>query len=420
MKKGSLVNKILGMVSLTAVIVCVAVTIVGSLLIYFSSVQTIKSEIEQSANTLFNIYELKYDGDYHIKDNHLKKGTQNLSAEEFKAFSDAVECSDDVDFTLFWQDTRIFTSVTNNDGSLAVGTKASSTVVEEVLDKGVEYYNRHVRVNGELYIGYYIPIINSNAETVGMMFAGKPLGIAVRNVIQMISSFLAISVLILFASYLICLRYSHSIVNSLSDIRNYTIKLSEGDFSYELKGQTLLRKDEIGDIARSAQQLSANLRELIECDPLTSLLNRRSCRKLLDNLVKQGTSLTVVMGDIDYFKKINDSYGHSAGDMVLKELSAMLSAHVKKHNGYAARWGGEEFLLVYPRSDYEDVFSELKSLVEEIQNKSFTFNEKNIAVTMTMGVSQHDFQQTIDETINRADKLLYIGKQQGRNRIIKQ
>ena len=128
-------------------------------------------------------------------------------------------------------------------------------------------------------------------------------------------------------------------------------KVANGDFGADLSLDILSRTDEVGDIACSANALRYSLRDLVERDPLTSLLNRRSCRKAIDRLLAQNKGYTVAMADIDYFKKINDGYGHACGDMVLKELSALIRERSEKQKGFASRWGGEEFLIILPETE---------------------------------------------------------------------
>lgn len=419
-KNSSLTNKILAMVCLTAVLICVCVTVIGATMIYASSKNGIKNEISFAARTLYNFYDELYHGEYHIDGDKLVKGSTVLTEENFNDIIYIIDCDRDIDFTIFWNDVRILTSVTNDDGSLAIGTKAAEPVVQQVLNDGMEFYYNRVMVNGRQYIGYYIPIMDSSAKAVGMVFAGKPLDKASESAKDLIGYFLIICLVILVVSVAIFSAFSHRIIASLFDIKKYMESIAECDFSTALGHNTVARSDEIGDIARSAEKLRDNLQDLIERDPLTSLLNRRSCRKIMDDLKAKDIPFAVVMGDIDFFKKVNDTYGHAAGDMVLKEVSAILNRSAESASGYASRWGGEEFLIVLPRLNMNETEELINSLMNDIRAKEFTSNDKIFSVTMTLGAAEVQPPESIEDAVGRADRLLYDGKRMGRNRLVMQ
>ncbi len=417
-KHDSLVNKILMMIVATSFLIFAAITLVGAYMIYSSTESSLKSEIDYAAHTLNNLYNSNYHGEYYLKDDKLYKGDTELTDKIFNNITHNIGGSSDIDYTIFWGDTRIFTSVRNSDGTPAIGTKASSAVVRKVLNEGMEYYYSSIDVNEENYIGYYIPIVDSCANTVGMIFAGKPLRKASSIALKMVAYFLAISCGIMAVSAVVSMIYLKGIVVALGDIKNYMTKIAICDFQTEMHSATFKRRDEIGDIARSAVKLCNNLRDLIERDPLTSLLNRRSCRSCIDDMKARGVPIIVAMGDIDFFKKINDNYGHAAGDAVLKGVSDIIKRFANGHGGISARWGGEEFLIVLSDMNFGDMNEYMNDLMEEIRGSVFECGDSKISVTMTFGVAEHDKNKTVDDTINRADELLYSGKQSGRNKVV--
>lgn len=417
-RHSSLVFNILSMVCMTALLIFIAITAVGTIMIYISTENSTKAEIDYAAHTLYNLYDSNYHGEYYIKDDAMYKGEIELTQRIFDDTTRSIGGSSEMDFTIFWNNTRMFTSIKNRDGSFAVGTSAADKVAENVLLGGLEYYYSSIDVNGQNYIGYYIPIMNSSAEAVGMIFAGKPARSALSAALKMIVYFMVISCVIMIISVMICSYYLNKIVSALGDIKNYMIKISDCDFSSELLRTTVERSDEVGDIAKSAEKLCFSLRDFIERDPLTALLNRRSCRRLIDELNVKDTPMIAVMGDIDFFKKINDSYGHAAGDAVLVGVSDIISRSADKYGGFAARWGGEEFLIVYPNASFDSVRGYMEELLNAVRGAVFAHGGENITVTMTFGAAEHLPSETIDETINRADSNLYNGKQSGRNRIV--
>ncbi|MGN0675902.1 MAG: diguanylate cyclase [Oscillospiraceae bacterium] len=408
-KQHSLVNRILIIVCTAIFVLGVIITSVDSRMIYTVTENSIKTEIQSAAETMKNLYEHELD---------VYADSFEISADDFNRIIGYISCSKDVDFTIFHGDTRVFTSIINPDGSSAVGTKASEEVIEKVIGGGQEYFYSRVMVNGQLYIGYYIPLFDRNKNVSGMYFAGKPLDSAKANSTAAMRTFILISAAVLIISTGICFFYLKNIINGMLDIKQYITKVANGDFTAALSSATISRCDEIGDIGRNAEMLCGNLRDMVERDPLTSLFNRRSCRRKIQELDEKSISYSLVMGDIDFFKNINDKYGHSCGDDVLKSISAMLSSHAAENGGWAARWGGEEFLFVYPQKDIVQVKSLLDEVAEEIRSAKYNgSNNECFGVTMTFGAACHFPDESFDETICRADELLYKGKQSGRNRI---
>lgn len=419
MKNGkSLVYKILLMVCATAFVTCLAVTAAGSMIIYISTDNEIKKEIKTAAMTLYNVYDMIYEGSYSVQDDLLCKGERVLTDSDFSEITHAIGSDSNIDFTVFLGDTRLMTSVRNADGSAAIGTKAAEEVVENVLEAGGDFFNSGVSVNGTRYMAYYIPIKNSAGQTIGMVFAGKPSDLASANVISMINIFMVISLVVLLIAVLVCAAFSNGMVKALLNIKKFMTGISSGDFTDTLDSVSLARTDEVGDIARSAVKLSEDLRSMVERDPLTMLLNRRACRIKMDKMLENGTVFTVIMGDIDFFKKINDTYGHSCGDDVLIGISLILKETASSNGGFVARWGGEEFVMALPDISVSDTETVLTALMDRIREFSVQSGSKTVNVTMTFGVTRCEPNGNIERSINRADELLYSGKQSGRNKVV--
>ena len=182
----------------------------------------------------------------------------------------------------------------------------------------------------------------------------------------------------------------------------------------------LKREDELTELGRSALSMQHSLRNLVERDTLTELYNRRSGGHHLaasaDRARSQNTPFTLVIGDIDLFKKVNDTYGHQCGDMVLKNISHILQKHIQDR-GYAIRWGGEEFLLVYENCALEEAHKSLNALLEEVRSTNFTFDGNQLHVTMTFGMVC-DPSRDLKDLLKEADDRLYYGKNHGRNQIV--
>lgn len=168
-------------------------------------------------------------------------------------------------------------------------------------------------------------------------------------------------------------------------------------------------------------QYSRKLEMIATTDPLTKLQNRRGMYTYLENLVKdendKNFALTLGIGDIDFFKKINDTYGHEAGDYVLETLSKLMKEFMKDF-GMAARWGGEEFLFAFEGINGDYAFESLSKLLHIIERYEFSYNDIDFHVTMTFGIEEYDEREGIEKTISKADEKLYMGKEAGRDRVI--
>lgn len=157
-------------------------------------------------------------------------------------------------------------------------------------------------------------------------------------------------------------------------------------------------------------------------DALTEIHNKRYLLEYLDReiarAVRYGRPLSLVMFDIDRFKRINDEQGHLAGDFILRELSITLKEVVRRDE-LLARYGGEEFTMVLPECPLEGALDCAERLRIMVQDHSFEFEEKNVPVTMSLGVATFSGGQTISvsDLIRNADEALYRAKELGRNRV---
>jgi diguanylate cyclase (GGDEF)-like protein len=167
-------------------------------------------------------------------------------------------------------------------------------------------------------------------------------------------------------------------------------------------------------------ELSKKYQQLAHMDPLTQLSNRRDALGILKHeqarIIRNKEPLSIIICDIDYFKKVNDLYGHNAGDAVLINIAKLFSDNIREQD-CIARWGGEEFLFILPQTLAENANTFAKKIHEIMQNHVISYQDNKIKVTISMGIAQLDGNKSIDEVINRADKYLYQAKDAGRNQI---
>lgn len=161
-------------------------------------------------------------------------------------------------------------------------------------------------------------------------------------------------------------------------------------------------------------------------DSLTGLYNRRKMQDLLNAmselLISSSPRICIAMIDIDNFKRINDTYGHDAGDEVLKTMANVLlskNSEDTQDTFYSCRWGGEEFLIFY-RTEHSDkeIISEFEALRQEITEQTIVYNDNEIKFSATIGLAFYRDGLTITEMVNTADEMLYKGKRNTKNIVV--
>ena len=172
---------------------------------------------------------------------------------------------------------------------------------------------------------------------------------------------------------------------------------------------------EIVNLEEKNKQLSVDAHE----DVLTTLLNRRGFLPLIEPMIKVTSSeeFCVAFIDIDDFKVINDSYGHEAGDEVLRHITTLMRKEM--HDCDICRWGGEEIVILMKGYDMETAKERLEALRKSIETIPTAFFNKQIFVTITIGLEKYSKKyKTPEEIIKAADKRMYYGKQHGKNMLI--
>ena len=160
--------------------------------------------------------------------------------------------------------------------------------------------------------------------------------------------------------------------------------------------------------------------ELSLKDPLTGLYNRRGLQFIIEQQQlfspSQTSSLFACVVDIDYFKRINDSYGHDGGDLVLEVFSDLMKQHLNKGD-LCCRLGGEEFLLLFFATDISSAKQFLEGLRKTFETSQIAYREHRISVTASFGLTNWQPNDSFESLVNRADKAVYAAKNNGRNRI---
>ncbi len=418
-RKKSIQRMLVGLSVVPAIFIGVTLMIISAHSLWTGRTGEISNSLAIAANSLYNTYSLVAPGDYRLEDGVLMKGDRVLEGDY--TIVDALKESYGMEISLFYGDERRLTTITDENGNRLTGTKADAQTVEWVLKMGRQYFSRKLEINGEDYFGYYVPILNKDKSVVGMAFAGKKRVQVMEAIGSNIMNSLLVCMLVVVATLLVCVASSQKIIKSLQSITEYLGFLAQSDFSHRMPKHVTDREDEIGDMGKYAVDVSHSLCEMITTDPLTKLLNRRACIKYLNGWIdrcnKQGADrITVAIADIDYFKKINDTYGHDCGDKVLVTVSEIMQKHVTDR-GCVARWGGEEFLIVF-EEEAEAAREALYAMLDEIKKYRFDYEGETFSITLTAGVNGSIIGHSFNEIVKNADECLYKGKTDGRNRVV--
>ena len=158
-----------------------------------------------------------------------------------------------------------------------------------------------------------------------------------------------------------------------------------------------------------------------QVDQLTGLKNRRGFYEYYIDKVENAESdrqIGIVICDIDFFKKVNDTYGHNAGDAVLIHVADILQSNLRSEDE-VVRWGGEEFVFLLADKNLEETALFAEDVRKQVEASVCEYADLQIKITMSFGVEELTRERTLDENIKRADDKLYIAKQSGRNKVVK-
>ncbi len=219
---------------------------------------------------------------------------------------------------------------------------------------------------------------------------------------------------------------ARSILKPLQRLNKGVARFGKGDLSHRIHLET---GDELDQLAATINWMAANLEqsqqsltELATMDVLTGVFNRREFNRRLtieiERSRREGHAVSLLMVDIDYFKKINDTYGHQSGDDALRHVSALIKAEIRPGD-LPARYGGEEFAVILPYADRNDAFVVAERLRNLIAAQEIAIQDgQTIKATASLGCATFPIDAETEETLmSAADAALYRAKRSGRNRV---
>lgn len=232
------------------------------------------------------------------------------------------------------------------------------------------------------------------------------------------------SVLMAIVAYLL----TRQIMVPLSALTRGAERVAEGDLDVRLP---VRRNDEIGfattvfnEMVAKLKLSQAKLEQLATTDPLTGLNNRKRVMGILSDLYayyrRYDAEFSVLMLDVDHFKVVNDTYGHQAGDTVLKQVAELLNENLRNVDA-AGRYGGEEFIVLLAESGVDESVQAAERIRKAVANHTFIHEDQKIQIYISVGIGRIQKQDRDEQTVvGRADMALYRAKNEGRNRVVYQ
>ena len=421
-RKGTISGHMYGVAILPVVLFALTIICAGIPLLTGLLYDSAEKELRDAALSTTLLMDATYPGDYRLTGDdalYLYKGDTNITSDY--AVVDSIKDATGLDITIFYKDTRIHTTLTDENGSRMVGTGIASQIYQIVYVDGKEAFYHNTMIFGKPYFTYYMPLVSSHGNIQGMIATARPSEDVNRTIRAYILLLILVAIVLTGIMIFIVIRITKPMTVSIESIFKFVKDASSGNETAVLDEHVLSRRDELGEIGESVLSMQRSMRNMMESDPLTGLFNRRSAQRKMGPIISKAKNSTesfcISIGDIDFFKSVNDTYGHDAGDEVLVKVADTIREHMK-NCGFVARWGGEEFLMVFDRTSLIMAENSLWSLLEKIRAMKIRYDNYIIDVTMSFGVSEWDKKQSVDDLIKSADDKLYNAKNSGRNRVV--
>lgn len=399
------------------------VIVISAFVGYKASIKReVGNSMEAVALTVASAYDQIAPGNYAIVEKkgyvYLKKGDVDVTTNY--SIVDAIHGSTDMEVSLVNDNTRIVTTLKNEYGERYVASGINASVRSGAA-KSPDFQFYTVDVNGEKYYAGYLPLYNSDETYAGVIEVAKPVNEINKEAMKASLPIIGITIVAMLIVFAIVYSYTGAVVKDMSRIGTFLRGMIGGKLSNDMPREVLARNDEIGKTGKTVVDMQNAIRVLVERDPLTGLYNRRYGNAKLQSVLKyshkSGMPFAVGLGDIDFFKKVNDTYGHEAGDIVLKKVAEIMKKHMSG-KGFVVRWGGEEFLIVFDKQGQADAENELWDILKKVRSMEIIYKELTIRVTMTFGVIDGSANEDYGALIRTADARLYLGKEHGRNQIV--
>lgn len=181
----------------------------------------------------------------------------------------------------------------------------------------------------------------------------------------------------------------------------------------------ILFSSNLQETERRLRLQNEQLHKEADTDPLTHLPNRRAMLSDIDLFREKAPleTFSVAIADIDFFKQVNDTYGHNCGDYTLCSLAELFREKLAG-KALVCRWGGEEFCFFLPEKNLDEAAGVMMDLCNEVRRMDLSFEQYDFRITITIGIEENDFMSPLEEIFEKADQKLYIGKNSGRDQVV--
>ncbi len=332
-------------------------------------------------------------------------------------------------------------------GNLDTFMKDKVIINNIVIDRFSKQYvlNLPLNVKGYTLYGSFleksllmeVPLTNMKGLLIGKVILIKDVSALYMEAYTVFIVLALYSVFVLSLLAIMLFRIVSTVVNRIVFLKDVTASIEKKDFAvvHLLENSKERWKDEVYELKHSIYNMALSLKSAFEelekkkseleqlayYDPLTGLPNRRfffdHASLILESSKRYGNPLSLLIIDIDHFKKINDTYGHEAGDLVLKSFADILRKNIRQSD-LPARLGGEEFVLLMPNTNLQQGKVVAERIRVGFQNSLIVYEEREIKATLSGGLASFNASvESIDDLIRMADEALYKAKESGRNRI---
>ena len=420
-RKGGLKSKLIWVVTVPLLIMGLVTMSVS----YFFGYRTVSTEVEQGLRNLATATLFMYDDLYEEQisftdngDGTYKIDDGNIALASDTAYIDRIKDSTGIDISVLYYDIRLLTTLKDSQGNRLMGTVVTKKVVDDVMRTGGPVFYDELMVYNVNYYACYVPVTDKSGRFMGMIFAGKPTADVKTEVLLSVLPIMIVSLLMMLIGALIGASEAKKLSEVIGKEKTFLGQIADGNLRANFDADILKRTEEIGEMGKFMVHVQRFIRDMIERDTLTKLYTRRIGETKMQHtrmgLIEDGVSFQLVMGDIDHFKRFNDTYGHDCGDLVLQTVAGLFNRSLIG-KGYAVRWGGEEFVGIKPNLSFEEAKEFCESMrkgVSEIE-----FGEVG-HITISIGLTMVGDNDTADTVFKRIDEALYEAKETGRNRVV--
>lgn len=390
-RKGKLIQKVIFM-ALGAVFVTAAEIAVIAAFSSKSMIQRLSEEELRVANYhLVSEVTNEYDGDWSFDGETLKKGSDEVGS-MFQEQFDKLNQNTSIDYTLFFDKTRILTTLTDSKGDRIVGTDASPVVIDTVLNKGDHYYTTDITIEGKNYYGYYLPLKNDDGSIIGMIFTGREATGVGREIMSIVTKIVIIALVMILISTALGFLLSGIVSKKMKKLAGTVTDIAGGDLTVTVEDDLLRRNDEIGIIADAVNALREQLAKVIG-----------STLHLSDSITNSGQDLSM---SADNASEASRQVTEAVDDIA--KGSVTQAEGVEKSAANTVEMGVEITNITNNITSLNELSKEMKESSDRAMESMESLLTQNSDVTKVVNAIRDAIRQTADsvEEISHATEII--------------